>query len=65
MNGLSMKSGFFRKMKPRLEVIGRVELLETDPKSRKEGIAYAGWEHLGEQIIFQRDWDRTASNGTP
>lgn len=47
----------FRKMKPRLEVVGRVQLNESDPKSRKEGIAYASWEHLGEHIILQREWD--------
>jgi hypothetical protein len=47
----------FRKMKPRLEVICSIDLLASDPESRKEGIAYAGWEHLGEQIILQREWD--------
>jgi len=46
----------FRKMKPRLEVIACVELLKSDPKPAKEGISYAGWEHLGQQVIWQREW---------
>jgi hypothetical protein len=47
----------FRKMKPRIEVVCRIDLLEADPKNRMEGIAYASWEHLGEQIVLQREWD--------
>jgi hypothetical protein len=60
----------FRKTKPRLEVIGRVgileservEILESDPKSCKEGIPHDTWDHLGQQIILQREWDKTANN---
>jgi hypothetical protein len=52
----------FRKMKPRLEIIGRVRILKSDPKSRKEGIEYSGWEHLGEHLILQREWDLARGN---
>ena len=47
----------YRKMKPRLKLIGSVELLKSDPKPRMEGIGYCAWQRLGEQVVLQRDWD--------
>jgi hypothetical protein len=44
----------FRNMKPRLEVVGRVDIRRSDPKPSK---AYSRWENLGEQIILQREFD--------
>jgi hypothetical protein len=48
----------FRKMKSRLEIIGRVELSAKDPEPRKEGIPWSSWERVGDGIIMQREWDQ-------
>jgi hypothetical protein len=48
----------FRAAKKCLEVIGQVELLESDPGDSK---SYCGWSHIGQQVILQREWDRKAS----
>lgn len=45
----------FRTAKKRLEVVGQVELLESDPRDSK---SYSGWGGIGEQVILQREWDR-------
>lgn len=47
----------FRARKDRLEVVGQVELLESDPKPRDEGIPFCAWGHLGQQTLLQRAWD--------
>lgn len=44
----------FRKMKPRLTVIGNIPIQATDPQ---QSSSYAGWHLLGQQIISQREWD--------
>ena len=44
----------FRKMKPRLTIIGNTPILETDPK---QSASYASWHLLGEQVICQHEWD--------
>jgi hypothetical protein len=44
----------FRAAKKRLEIIGRVDVLESDPKDSN---SYCGWASIGEQVILQREWD--------
>lgn len=44
----------FRAAKDRIEVIGSVDLLDSDPN---ESNRYIPWAALGEQIIMQREWD--------
>jgi hypothetical protein len=43
----------FRAARDRLEIIGQVEILESDPKDSN---SYCGWAGIGEQVIMQRDW---------
>ncbi len=45
-------------MKKRLEFIGQVELLDSDPKNRN---AYSNWHHFCEHVILQREWDHKAT----
>jgi hypothetical protein len=47
----------FQKVRHRLEVIGKVDLLDSDPEARKEGVKYTGWADIGEQVIRQHEWD--------
>ena len=47
----------FQKMKPRLEVIGTVNVFDSDPKPVIEGVGYSGWLNVGEEVIWQREWD--------
>lgn len=44
----------FNKMKPRLEIVGNIPILETDPRHSD---TYSGWQLLGAQIVCQRLWD--------
>jgi hypothetical protein len=44
----------FRKAKDRLETVGHVELLDTDPRNSN---TYAGWDGIGEQVLYQREWN--------
>ena len=45
-----------RRIKSKLHLIGNIPLLPDDPQQSSSLIV---WEHLGEQIISQRDWDQT------
>jgi len=45
----------FRKVRPRILVIGKIPIRLTDPMQAK---LYSRWDNIGEQIIFQTDWDR-------
>jgi len=53
LNILWYHSVGFRKMKPRLTLLGNIPILETDPQ---QSSSYAGWHLLGRQIINQREW---------
>ena len=44
----------FGKVKSRLEIVGRVEILDSDPK---ESDTLGGWAGIGEQVIYQREWE--------
>jgi hypothetical protein len=44
----------YRKAKPTIEVVGRVELLPSDPKASD---SYRRWTGIGEQAVLQREWD--------
>lgn len=44
----------FRAAKDRLEVVGHVEILDSDPKDSN---LYHGWRGIGEQVMYQREWD--------
>jgi hypothetical protein len=48
----------FRAAKDRLEVIGHVEILDSDPKDSN---SYRGWRGIGEQVMYQREWDPKGS----
>lgn len=48
----------FRAVKERIEVVGAVELLDSD---EKESNSYAGWASLGEQVVQQREWDASSN----
>ncbi len=48
----------FRSAKNRLEVVGQVEILKSDPTDSN---SYCGWHSIGEQVIMQREWDSKAS----
>jgi hypothetical protein len=47
----------FQKAKHRLEVVGTVQVLDSDPKPATEGVKFTGWSDLGEQVILQHEWD--------
>lgn len=59
LNILWYHSVGFKKMKPRLSLIGNIPILESDPR---ESASSAGWHLLGRQILFQHEWD--AQRGT-
>lgn len=44
----------FNAEKHRLTVVGKVEVLESDPKDSSSS---QGWGDIGEQVIYQRKWD--------
>jgi hypothetical protein len=44
----------FRAAKDRLEVMGQVEIFESDPKDSNSD---CGWAGIGDQIKYQREWD--------
>lgn len=44
----------FRATKERLEIVGQVKILDSDPEDSN---SYCGWSSIGEQVIFQREWD--------
>ncbi|MBK8207327.1 MAG: hypothetical protein IPK87_11155 [Planctomycetes bacterium] len=44
----------FRAMKDRIEVVGQLQLLKSDPYGSD---TYSGWARLGEQVLLQREWD--------
>lgn len=43
----------FRAAKDRLEVVGRVEILDSDPKDSN---SFRGWRGIGDQVMNQREW---------
>ena len=45
----------FRKMKPRISVVGNVPLVANDPS---QSSCYGGWHLLGQQVLQQHAWDR-------
>lgn len=44
----------FRAAKKRLEIVGQVEILGSDPKDSNR---FSGWAGIGEQAVHQREWD--------
>jgi hypothetical protein len=44
----------FRKVKDRLEVVGQVEILDSDPK---ESNTYCGWAGIGDRAKYRHDRD--------
>jgi hypothetical protein len=44
----------FRAAKDRIEIVGQVEILDSDPKDSN---SYCGWAGIGEQVVYQREWD--------
>jgi len=44
----------FREAKPRLEIVGRVEILDSDPQDSN---SYSAWAGIGQQALYQREWD--------
>jgi hypothetical protein len=42
----------FQAAKDRLEVVGHVEILDSDPKDSN---SYRGWRGIGEQVMDQRE----------
>jgi hypothetical protein len=44
----------FRKMKPRIAVVGSVALRPDDPK---DSSVFVGWQVLGRQVLRQHEWD--------
>jgi hypothetical protein len=44
----------FRKMKPRITVLGNIPIVDTDPK---DSSLYGGWHLLGQQVLLQREWE--------
>lgn len=44
----------FRSAKNRIEIVGKIEILDSDPK---ESNSYCGWAGIGEQVVYQRKWD--------
>jgi hypothetical protein len=45
----------FRAVKDRIDIVGQVGILESDPKD--SNTYCGGWVHLGEQVVAQREWD--------
>jgi hypothetical protein len=48
-------SGGFRTIKNSIEVVGHIDILESDTT---ECSCYCYWGHLGEQVVLQHEWDR-------
>ncbi len=44
----------FQWVEGRLEMIGQVRLLESDPKNSN---SFGGWDRFSEQVVRQREWD--------
>jgi len=44
----------FRAVKTCFEVVGRIDLVDTDPKSSD---TYGNWPGLGDDVVQQREWD--------
>jgi hypothetical protein len=44
----------FRAAKDRLEIVGQVEILDSDPKDSNR---CCGWGGIGNQVRYQREWD--------
>lgn len=44
----------FRAAKGRLDIVGHVEILGSDPKDSN---MYSGWAGIGEEAVYQREWD--------
>jgi hypothetical protein len=40
--------------KKRLEILGHIEILESDPKDFN---SYCDWRIIGEQAVHQREWE--------
>jgi hypothetical protein len=58
----------FGRAKGRIELVGRIELRDSDPKEQRQYIAggpvytmrfgtYSMWGHLGEDLVYQARWD--------
>jgi len=44
----------FRSAKNCIEIAGKIEILDSDPKDSN---SYCGWAGIGEQVVYQREWD--------
>lgn len=47
----------FRAEKNRFEIIGRIDVLSSDPSDPTESLGSTSWHNLGRQIVYQREWD--------
>lgn len=43
----------FRSTKGRIEIVGNIEILASDPKDSQQ---FALWNFLGDQVVYQREW---------
>jgi hypothetical protein len=50
----------FRAVKEQLEVVGHVEVLDSDPKDSN---FYRPWIGLGERAVHKREWTRRPVEG--
>ena len=48
----------FRSAKDRIEVAGKTNLLDSDPTDSN---CYCGWNGIGKQVVYQREWDAKAT----
>jgi hypothetical protein len=44
----------FRKTQSRITVVGEIPITQTDPLKSE---TYTRWQEIGEQIVFQTDWE--------
>jgi hypothetical protein len=52
----------FRAVQRRIEVVGHIEILASDPK---QSDAYTGWANIGEQARLQREWNAQSGQRAP
>lgn len=50
----------FRTMKNRIETVGTIEIVDTDPNPGSCH-SYQGWKNLGEEVVWQKEWDAAHS----
>jgi hypothetical protein len=48
---------FWKKEKHRFEVVGNIPIVESD---FKRGFYFSNYKNLGEQILLQKEWEKTS-----